>query len=98
MAALRDPRTLGLVYGFTSMGLGALLAHLGQGPMQIEMHFHFFAALALLTVWANPLVIWVATLTVALHHALFWLLLPSSVFNYQASFWVVAVHASFVFV
>lgn len=95
---LKNPRTLSLVFGFTSMALGALLVHLGQGPMQIEMHFHFFAALALLTVWGNPLIIWVATVTVALHHGLFWLLLPRSVFNYEASLWVVVVHATFVVV
>lgn len=95
---LKNPRTLSLVYGFTAMGLGALLVHLGQGPMQIEMHFHFFAALALLTVWGNPTIIWVATVTVALHHALFWLFIPKSVFNYDASIWVVVVHATFVVV
>lgn len=95
---LSNPRTISLIYGFTSMALGALLVHLGQGPMQIEMHFHFFAGLALLTVWGNPLIIWVATVTVALHHGLFWLLLPQSVFNYDASIWVVGVHAAFVVV
>lgn len=95
---LENPRTLSLVFGFTSMCLGALLVHLGQGPMQIEMHFHFFASLALLTVWGNPLIIWVAAITVAAHHGLFWMYLPDSVFNYDASFWVVGVHAAFVVV
>jgi two-component system chemotaxis sensor kinase CheA len=93
---LSNPRTLSLVYGFTSMGLGALLVHLGQGPVQIEMHFHFFAALALLAVWGNPLIIWVATVTVAVHHGLFSVFLPASVFNYDAPYWVTAVHAAFV--
>lgn len=97
-ATLENPRTLSLLYGFTSMGLGALLVHLGSGPVQIEMHFHFFASLALLTVWGNPLIIWVATVTVAAHHGLFWFFLPDSVFNYNAEFWVVAVHAAFVVV
>ena len=62
------------------------------------MHFHFFASLALLAVFGNPLVIWVATATVAIHHGVFWYFLPQSVFNYDASFWVVAVHAAFVVV
>ena len=35
-------------------------------------------------------------MTVAGHHALVYLLLPRSVFNYEASIWVVAVHALFV--
>lgn len=93
---LASPRHQSIVFGFTSMGLGALLAHLGQGPAQIEMHFHVFAAIALLTVWGNPLVIWVATVTVIVQHAAFWFFIPSSVFNYDASLWVIAVHAAFV--
>ena len=95
---LDHPRHLSLFFGFTAMCLGALLVHLGQGPVQIEMHFHFFASLALLTVWGNPTIIWVAAVTVALHHALFWLFWPSSVFNYDAELWVVGVHAAFVVV
>ena len=95
-ATIKNPRRLSLLYGFTAMGLGALLVHLGQGPMQIEMHFHFFAALALLAVWGNPLVIWIAALTVVLQHGAFCFFLPASVFNYEASFWVILVHGSFV--
>lgn len=95
---LKNPRALSLVFGFTSMCLGAVLVHLGKGPMQIEMHFHFFASLALLTVWGNPLIIWTATLTVAVHHLLFGIFIPKSVFNYEANFWVVLVHALFVVV
>jgi signal transduction histidine kinase/PAS domain-containing protein len=95
---IRNPRNLSLLFGCTAMALGALLVHLGQGPVQIEMHFHFFASLALLTVWGNPTIIWVAAVTVALHHAGFWLFFPKSVFNYDAQLWVVAVHAAFVVV
>ncbi len=60
------------------------------------MHFYFFVLLALLAVFANPMVIVAAATTAAVHHATLWLLLPSSVFNYDAPFWVVAVHAAFV--
>ena len=35
----RDVRAVSLVYGFTSMLMGGLLVHFGQGPVQIEMHF-----------------------------------------------------------
>ena len=34
--------------------------------------------------------------TIALHHIIFWLWLPSSVFNYKAGFGIVLVHAFFV--
>lgn len=79
------------------MFMGALLVHFGQGPVQIEMHFYFFVNLALLAVFANPMVIIAAAITAALHHAAFWYLLPNSVFNYEAPLWVVGVHALFVF-
>ncbi|MEO6952087.1 MAG: ATP-binding protein [Polyangia bacterium] len=89
-------RAMSGVFGFTAMCMGGLLVHFGQGPMQIEMHFYFFVLLALLAVFANPLAIIVASLTVAVHHLLLYVLLPSSIFNYDASLWTVTVHALFV--
>jgi two-component system chemotaxis sensor kinase CheA len=93
---LRNPRALAVAYGFTAMVMGGLLVHFGQGPMQIEMHFYFFVLIALLAVFGNPAAIMTAAVTVALHHLTLWLLLPSSVFNYEASVWTVVVHAAFV--
>lgn len=93
---LRNPRALAVAYGFTAMVMGGLLVHFGQGPMQIEMHFYFFVLIALLAVFGNPAAIMTAAVTVALHHLTVWLLLPSSVFNYEASAWAVVVHAAFV--
>lgn len=94
--AFENPRHVSMVHGFTAMLMGGLLVHFGQGPVQIEMHFYFFALVALLAVFANPAVVLVAAVTVALHHLLLWLWLPSSVFNYAAPLWVVGVHAAFV--
>jgi two-component system chemotaxis sensor kinase CheA len=91
-----NPRHVSLVFGITSMFMGGLLVHFGQGPMQIEMHFYFFTALALMAVFANPLIIVLSALTVSLHHLVLYFLLPSSVFNYQATIWAVLVHALFV--
>lgn len=93
---LENPRHLAMVFGFTSMCMGGLLVHFGQGPMQIEMHFYFFVVLALLSVYGNPMVVLVSAVTVALHHLILYLVLPSSLFNYDASLWVVLVHALFV--
>jgi hypothetical protein len=64
--------------------------------VQIEMHFYFFALLAMLAIFGNPMVIVVAAVTVAVHHLLLWATLPASVFNYAAPLWVVVVHAAFV--
>ena len=92
----QNPRSISVVYGITAMFMGALLVHFGQGPVQIEMHFYFFALLAMLCMFANPTVNLVAAATVALHHLFVWWFLPSSVFNYNAQWWVVLVHAAFV--
>lgn len=95
-ALFENPRHVSLVHGFTAMLMGGLLVHFGQGPVQIEMHFYFFALLAMLAIFANPAVILVAAGTVTVHHVALWYYLPSSVFNYEAPFWVVLVHAAFV--
>ena len=92
----RSPRNVSLVFGLTAMCMGGLLVHFGQGAMQIEMHFYFFVLLALLVVFANPLVVVLAAVTVALHHVVLYFVIPSSVFNYEASLWAVVVHAGFV--
>ena len=94
--AVDTPRQQSMVLGFVAMSMGALLVHFGQGPMQIEMHFYFFALIAMLAIFANPMVVLVAAATVTCHHVLFWALLPESIFNYDASFLVVLVHAAFV--
>ena len=94
--AIDNPRAVSVVYGVTAMLMGSLLVHFGQGPVQIEMHFYFFALLAMLCMFANPMVNIAAAVTVALHHLIVWLIVPASVFNYDAQWWVVLVHAGFV--
>ena len=96
LSSFQSQRMIAVVMGITSMFMGGLLVHFGQGPLQIEMHFYFFVLLALLAVFADPLVIVAAALTATVHHAVVWLVLPTSVFNYDAPFWVVGVHALFV--
>ncbi len=91
-----NPRSVAIIYGMTAMLMGGILVHVGQGPVQIEMHFYFFAQLAMLAVYGNPMVIVAAAATVATHHLLLWVYLPKSVFNYDAPLWVVGVHAAFV--
>ena len=95
-ASLSNPRSVSVVHGVAAMFMGGLLVHFGQGPVQIEMHFYFFALLAILAVFANPLVIIAAAVTVTIHHLVVWSVLPKSVFNYDAPIWVVAIHAAFV--
>jgi two-component system, chemotaxis family, sensor kinase CheA len=94
--SLQNPRWISVVYGITAMLIGGLLVHFGQGPVQIEMHFYFFALIPMLCIFANPTVNLAAAVTVALHHLIVWWFLPASVFNYNAQWWVVLVHAAFV--
>ncbi len=91
-----QPRRVSTVLGVSAVILAGILVHVGQGPNQIEMHFHFFVIIATLAVFGNPTVILAATATVALHHVALWLLFPASVFNHEAAVWVVALHALFV--
>ena len=93
---LPNPRTVSVTYGVAAMFMGGVLVHVGQGPVQMEMHFYFFALLAMLAVFGNPMVIVFAAVTVALHHLALWFIVPRSVFNYDAPVWVVGVHAIFV--
>ncbi|MFK7742195.1 MAG: ATP-binding protein [Planctomycetota bacterium] len=96
LRAFESPRARSMVFGFTAMCMGGVLVHIGQGPVQIEMHFYFFSILAMLALFANPMVVVVGAVTVAVHHLLLWYLVPDSVFNYDAPLWVVLVHAGFV--
>ncbi|TWU04075.1 ATP-binding protein [Neorhodopirellula pilleata] len=92
----KNKRSISSIMGVAAMFMGGLLVHFGQGPVQIEMHFYFFVLIALLAVFANPMVVVAAAVTAAAHHTLLWLALPASVFNYDAPIWVVGVHAAFV--
>jgi methyl-accepting chemotaxis protein len=80
--------------GASSMGFSALLIHLSGG--MVEMHFHIFTMLALMIAFRFPWPLGVAAATIAVHHIAFFLWLPRSVFNYEATFGVVLVHAFFV--
>ncbi|HEY0966038.1 MAG TPA: methyl-accepting chemotaxis protein [Opitutaceae bacterium] len=82
-----------------SMGLGgialsAVLIHLGGG--MIEMHFHIFVLLPLLAFFGSPWVVLCGAAMAAVHHVAFYFFLPTSLFNYSASLWIVALHALFV--
>lgn len=64
------------------MGHSALIIHLAHG--MIEMHFHIFAVLAMLTAFGSILPVIAAAAVIAVHHIAFWMWLPASVFNYHA--------------
>lgn len=79
---------------FAGMCYSGLLIHLGNG--MIEMHFHVFIMLAIMIVFAMQTPVLTAVVTIAVHHVAFFFLFPKSVFNYEASFGIVVLHATFV--
>jgi methyl-accepting chemotaxis protein len=87
-------RLAAISHGVALMFFSGLMIHLTKG--MIEAHFHIFVSLAIMIVFANPYVILAAAATIAIHHVGFYFLLPTSVFNYQASFAILAAHAGFV--
>ncbi len=70
-----------------------LVAAMGRHAWQIDMHMAYFAALALLVIYCDWLVIAVAAATVAVHHLGLSFLLPIAVFPGAASLGRVIVHA-----
>lgn len=78
------------------MFFSGLMIHFGKG--MIEMHFHVFVSLAIVILLAEPMAVLAAAGTIALHHIGFYFLFPQSLFNYQAGFGIVVLHAVFVVV
>ncbi|MBK1878288.1 methyl-accepting chemotaxis protein [Pelagicoccus mobilis] len=85
-----------IAIGIAATSMSALLIHLSRG--MIEMHFHIFVALAALIGLGSRAAILAGAATTAVHHIAFFFYLPASVFNYDAGFGVVVVHATFVVV
>lgn len=86
--------TIGLVLQSVSlMLLGGVMIHLGRG--MIEFHFHVFISLAVLPLFGSIWPVVAGLLTVAVHHIGVYFILPTSLFNYAASFWMVILHAVF---
>jgi len=85
-----------ILYGVSMLFYSGLLIHLSKG--MIEAHFHVFISIALLIMFANPMTILAAALTAAIHHVGFYVFFKDSLFNYQASFTILAVHALAVIV
>jgi len=77
-----------------AMGTSALAIYVSNG--MIEAHFELFVLIAMLTVYGRIAPLLLAGGTIALHHVVFWVWLPTHIFNYKASFSIVLLHAFFV--
>ncbi len=70
------------------------LIHLGGG--MIEMHFHIFMLLPLFAMYGSPWVVVAGAAAAAVHHIAMFFWRPESLFNYDAGFGIVVLHAVFV--
>lgn len=100
---LRGTRALSVVYAIGLMSFSAIMIQAQMG--RIEMHFHIFAAMALLIIYRDWLPVVTAAAVIAGHHALFTGLqmsnasmgdTPIVIFNHGASWSTAVVHAAFV--
>ena len=100
---LRGRLSLRILNGFLLIGNSIILVQVTLG--QIEMHFHFFVALAFLLIYRDWRSIVPAAGLIAVHHAIFNVLqeqevtvggVPIIVFNYGCGWDIVALHAFFV--
>ncbi len=85
-----------IVNAISLMAFSAIFIHLGRGI--IEFHFHIFCFITYVSLFASWKSVVTALTVVALHHIGFFFLLPTSLFNYEASFGIVLLHAAFAIV
>ena len=70
-----------------------VVAALKGQPYQVDAHMYFFACLGVLAIFIRPSAILFATLAVAVHHLVLYLLVPVYVFPGSSSLWRVVMHA-----
>jgi hypothetical protein len=83
-----------LVFGIAMTSLSGVLIFAGRG--RPEIHFHVFVALAFVTVLGRPWAVIAGAVTIALHHLLSFMWMPSLAFDPSVTLWTVFEHAAFV--
>lgn len=100
---LRGQRVFGALMGALFMLMSAILIQAQLG--RIEMHFHIFAALALMLIYRDWLTVVVPAGVIAVHHLMLNYLqmnavtlgdMPIMVFNYGCGWGITFLHAAFV--
>ncbi|HCW89305.1 MAG TPA: methyl-accepting chemotaxis protein [Marinobacter sp.] len=101
--ALRGTRGCSVVFAACLMLFSAVMIQAQMG--RIEMHFHIFAALALVIIYRDWLPVVTGALVIAVHHLLLTGLqlaeasagqMPVMIFNYGCSWSIALLHAAFV--
>jgi methyl-accepting chemotaxis protein len=90
----RSITSVALALSVALVGQTSLLVYLMSGhPWQVEMHFYYFAVLALLVGFCDWRVLLFTAGLIALHHLLLNVVLPSAVYPGGTDYLRVAVHA-----
>lgn len=76
----RSSELAAIAIAVAAMGASAIVVYASNGL--IEAHFELFVMIALLTVFGRVAPLLFAGATIALHHVIFWIWLPTVVFNY----------------
>ena len=96
-ALRRPPQIVGLALAVALVGQTALLVFIFQGhSWQVEMHFYFFAVLAMLAGFCDVGVILTAAGLIAVHHLLFNALIPDALYPGGGDFPRMCVHVVIV--
>src|SRR5579872_3131609 len=66
--------------------ISLLLASMRGHPWQADIHMYYFAALALIAIYCDPLAIAAAAATVAVHHLFLNYVLPSAIYPGESDF------------
>ena len=93
----RPPITVSFALAVTLVGQTSLLVYVFAGhPWQVEMHFYYFAVLAMLSGFCGWRVLVLAAGLIALHHLSLNAVLPAAIYPGGADFMRVVVHAVIV--
>ena len=99
LAGSRDKSLYNNMLAISLMGQVMLLVALFKGHLwQIDMHMYFFAALGMLVMLVDAGAILFATVAVAAHHLIVYLVMPSYVFLGESNLDRVVLHAVIVLV
>jgi methyl-accepting chemotaxis protein len=95
----RPLRVVAFTLAVTLVGQTSLLVNVFSGhPWQVEMHFYYFAVLAMLSGFCDWSVLVLAGALIAMHHLSLNYVLPSAVYPGGSNFYRVIVHAAIVVV
>ena len=95
----RPRRLVGIALAMSLVGQTALLVYVFSGqPWQVEMHFYFFAVLAMLAGFCDSLILLVAAMLIVFHHITLNMIFPAALYPGGGDVFRLGVHSVLVVV